>query len=252
MRRTLFALTLAFAVAAPAAPAQAEVPAVTGGGPQAVTGSDAQARGSGVQAAAASPLLWATVNRCDTPSSPNQMGVRASMPGNGLRQRMYMRFRAQYWDGAAEAWRPVSGVGVSPWRYAGSARYRSSQAGWTFEFDQPASGRTYTLRGVVEYQWRGMKRKRSKRARRAHRLWHRRARRWHRRAHRHHHGSRARHRRVHRRYRRAHRRLHRRLNRRVVRAWKAVANRRRATQSGVAGVRGGDPVGTSKAACLIW
>jgi hypothetical protein len=227
MRRTLFALMLALAVAAPAAPAQAAAPSVTGGGPQAVTGSAAQARGSGVQAAAASRLLWATVNRCDTPSSPNQMGVRASMPGNGLRQRMYMRFRAQYWDGATEAWRPVSGDGVSPWRYAGSARHRSSQAGWTFEFDQPAAGSTYTLRGVVDYQWRALKVKRAKRARKARR--HRRTRR-HRRA----------------------RRGHRRRARRAVRVWRPVANRRRATQSDVAGVRGGDPVGTSKASCLIW
>jgi hypothetical protein len=250
MRRSLLALLLASALAAPVSSAQAAVPAVSGGSPQPVTSGGAEAR-SGVHAAAASSqYLWATVNRCDTASSPNQMGVRASMPGNGERQRMYMRFRAQYWDG--DAWRPVAGVGVSRWVYAGSARYRSRQAGWTFDFDQPDAGSTYTLRGVVEYQWRAQK---VKGAGRADRRWHRRARRLHRRAHRRHraHGwSRRAHRRWHRRIHRLHRRAHRRHARRAVRVWRSVAGRRRATASGIRGVRGGDPVGTSKASCLIW
>jgi hypothetical protein len=93
------------------------------------------------------------------------------MPGNGLRQRMYMRFRAQYWSPARSAWAPVGGSGTSRWVYAGSARYRSRQAGWTFEFKRP-TGMAYTIRGLVEFQWRARRKKRrSGRAKRSRRRW---------------------------------------------------------------------------------
>ena len=49
-------------------------------------------------AQAGHPDLWATVNVCDTAAFPDAMGVRASMPGNGTRQRMYMRFNASWYD----------------------------------------------------------------------------------------------------------------------------------------------------------
>jgi hypothetical protein len=51
-------------------------------------------KGKGKARAAAS-RLWATVNVCDTERSPDAMGVRASMPGNGKPQVMFMRFTAQ-------------------------------------------------------------------------------------------------------------------------------------------------------------
>ena len=53
--------------------------------------------------------LWATVNSCDTFDSPDAMGIRASMPGNGRRQRMYMRFSAQWWSGLQQQWLDVPG-----------------------------------------------------------------------------------------------------------------------------------------------
>jgi hypothetical protein len=106
--------------------------------------------------------LWATVNVCDTPERPNALGIRASMPGNGLRQRMYMRFRAQYYNGPADAWAPANNA-VSPWVYVGSARYRYRQAGWTFTFAQPPTGQTYTMRGMVDFRWRALKRRRHRR-----------------------------------------------------------------------------------------
>ena len=119
----------------------------------------------GVRSAARSrELLWATVNICDTLDSPDGMGIRASMPGNGSRQRMYMRFSAQWWSGQQQQWLDVPG-GTSPWVYAGSARYASRQAGWTFDFATPPMGRAYILRGTVEFHWRTLAR--SGRARRA-------------------------------------------------------------------------------------
>jgi hypothetical protein len=82
---------------------------------------------------------------------------------------MYMRFTAQWFSVLRQRWMPVGGKGVSPWIYAGRARYESRQAGYTFVFRAPASGSTFLVRGLVDYQWRARKRvrRRHKRGRRA-------------------------------------------------------------------------------------
>jgi hypothetical protein len=113
-------------------------------------------------AATNSANLWATVNICDTLRYPNQMGVRASMPGDGSRKRMYMRFHAQFLNTTTNKWVNVKGSADSGWVLAGSARYVSREAGWTFSFTPPAAGSTYALRGVVNFQWRLRKRVRGK------------------------------------------------------------------------------------------
>jgi hypothetical protein len=155
-RRFLLAPAVAAIVAAlSASSALAASPSVTGSAPQAVSGGG---KASGVSIASAR-RLWATINVCDTPEQPNALGIRGSMPGNGLRERMYMRFRAEYFDGTTNAWAPANNA-VSPWIYAGSARYRYREAGWTFTFAQPPTGQTYTMRGMVDYQWRLRKRRR--------------------------------------------------------------------------------------------
>ena len=97
--------------------------------------------------------LWATVNVCDTSLHDNMMGVRASMPGDGAHTRMYMRFIAQYYDRSRQLWSEVKGSGVSRWIYVGSGVYARRQAGYTFAFDPPASGKTFVLRGAVDYKW---------------------------------------------------------------------------------------------------
>ena len=155
----------------------------------------------GTARVARAPALWATVNICETELSPDSMGVRASMPGNGTAQRMYMRFKAEYWSRAAQAWMPVPGSGTSPWVYAGLAEYASRQAGWTFAFATPPAGVTFTMRAQVEFQWRAKRRLVDPaRARRA----------------------------------------------------KVIRSATRMTETGIIGVDGGDPEGTSKAMCLIY
>lgn len=105
-------------------------------------------------AAAKRPVdLWATVNVCDTTLHDNMMGVRASMPGDGDHTKMYMRFSAQYYDRGNQLWTEVKGSGVSNWIYVGSGQYARRQAGYTFAFDPPASGKTFVLRGAVDYKW---------------------------------------------------------------------------------------------------
>jgi hypothetical protein len=97
--------------------------------------------------------LWATVNVCDTTTHANMMGVRASMPGDAAHTKMYMRFTAQYYDRSKQLWSDVTGSGVSPWIYVGSGDFARRQGGYTFAFDAPASGKTFTLRGAVDFKW---------------------------------------------------------------------------------------------------
>ena len=97
--------------------------------------------------------LWATVNFCDTQNRPDMMGVRASMPGDGEHTRMYMRFVAQYYDRKNQLWSEVKGSGVSKWRDVGSGDKRSAQGGYTFAFDAPGGGKTFVLRGAVDFKW---------------------------------------------------------------------------------------------------
>src|SRR3954454_18840780 len=105
-------------------------------------------------AAEAKPVkdLWATVNVCDTEKSPDQMGVRARMPGDGTRRHMYMRFTAEFRDG--KKWKRVNGRGRSKWLLAGTALFRNQELGYTFSFDAPKAGTSYLMRGLVQYEWR--------------------------------------------------------------------------------------------------
>jgi hypothetical protein len=168
--------------------------------------------------------FWATVNVCDTKDSPNALGIRTSVPGNGTRQRIFARYTAQWWSEADQKWLTVEGSGVTPWVLVGSADMSSRQAGWTFVFVQPPEGTTYVMRGVVELEWRDT----AAAARRARRD----------RAARRHHRARS----------SAHRRRHaRRAQRNAV-----VQRRTLLTKTGLKGVQGGDPAGLSKAMCLIW
>jgi hypothetical protein len=116
---------------------------------------------SGAEGAKSSRYLWATINICDTLKHPDQMGVRASMPGDGSHKRMYMRFRAQFYNASKKRYENVQGSGLSGWIYAGSARFKFRQAGFTFSFDPPAPGAGFKLRGLVSFQWRQKKRTRS-------------------------------------------------------------------------------------------
>lgn len=97
--------------------------------------------------------LWATVNQCDSAAAPDTVGVRASMPGNGTRQRLYMRFEAQWFD--ARRNRFVASGSSSRWIRVGSARFRSTQSGFSFQFGPPPLGTEFTMRGLVNFEWRG-------------------------------------------------------------------------------------------------
>jgi hypothetical protein len=102
-----------------------------------------------------SPLLWATVNLCDTAEHPDTVGVRASIPGSGIRgERMFMRFQVQYYAADAGEWHNLVSGGDSGWLAVGSASYRARQAGRSFRFQAPSGDRTQVLRGAVTFEWR--------------------------------------------------------------------------------------------------
>ncbi len=110
--------------------------------------------GAAAPAGAAGAPAWASVNVCDSAASPNGVGVRASLPGDGSDAQMSARFTVQWLNPRSGAWEPAEGVPSSPWLSAGSARQLSGQMGWTFEFDQPAPGTGFQIRGLAELQWR--------------------------------------------------------------------------------------------------
>ena len=97
---------------------------------------------------AAADRLWATVNVCDTTKHPNEVGVRASMPGTPRGTTRSMRFRVQWRDG--DRWRYVDGAD-SGWRTLKRAQGRTIESGWGFEFEPPSA--PLTFRGVVRFRW---------------------------------------------------------------------------------------------------
>jgi hypothetical protein len=100
-----------------------------------------------------SPLLWATINICDTAGHPDGVGVRGSMPGSGFSdETMWMRFQLQYLRASDGKWHNFA-AGDSGFEEVGDGRIRRREAGETFTIAPPATG-AYTLRGVVTFEWR--------------------------------------------------------------------------------------------------
>jgi hypothetical protein len=119
-----------------------------------------------------SPLLWSTVNICDTAKHPDTIGIRASMPGSGKStEKMYMRFQVQYFRTSSQTWAPTDATVDSGFQSVGSAKFRRRESGWNFSITPPPEGQTYRLRGIVSFEWRvGKKvvRKAQKRTRSGH------------------------------------------------------------------------------------
>lgn len=98
--------------------------------------------------------LWATVDICDTAAHPNTLGIRGSMPSDGHpHDAMFMRFRLQYLDGTSHGWIDLPKGGDSGFEALGAA-LAARQAGRNFQLVPSAGRRSYTLRGVVTFQWR--------------------------------------------------------------------------------------------------
>jgi hypothetical protein len=101
-----------------------------------------------------SRLLWATINVCDTTSHPDTIGIRASMPGDGVAsEEMFVRFQAQMLSPKDGTWRALPRGGDSGFVDLGSSRERAREAGRLFVF-APPTGKGFSVRGLVTFEWR--------------------------------------------------------------------------------------------------
>jgi hypothetical protein len=138
-RRSLAVLALAAAVSAPGAAALAHPAA-------------------GRAAASPSALLrsrqlWATINVCSPFEKPDTVGIRGSMPGDGVaHDTMYMRFRLEYLNTATKRWAHDPTPGENTYVAVGSGKI-ARQTGTSLQL-VPVPGKPVTLRGLVTFQWR--------------------------------------------------------------------------------------------------
>ena len=87
---------------------------------------------------------WANINIC----TPDALGARAQLAGDGSADKMRVRFTAEWLS--PDGWAPLAGQPISPWQDAGSAELTWQQAGWTFDLDVPANGQSYELRAIAD------------------------------------------------------------------------------------------------------
>jgi hypothetical protein len=98
--------------------------------------------------------LWATIDVCNPTDQPNTVGIRGSMPGDGVaHDKLYMRFRLQYEETSSKRWVDLAHGADSGFVFVGAAS-SARQAGRTFQLVPVAGKPAFTLRGVVSFQWR--------------------------------------------------------------------------------------------------
>lgn len=96
--------------------------------------------------------LWATINVCNPKDQPDILGVRGSMPSDGrAHDAMYMSFRLQYLNSSTKHWTDLGGMKPT---FASVGNGPARQGGQSFQL-MPIPGKpAFTLRGLVEFQWR--------------------------------------------------------------------------------------------------
>lgn len=100
-----------------------------------------------------SPQLWATIDICNPADQPNTVGVRGSMPGDDhSKDQMYMSFRLQYMNATTKQWVDLSTTAPS-YVSVGAAK-TARQGGSSFELKPVTGTPGFTMRGVVNFQWR--------------------------------------------------------------------------------------------------
>jgi hypothetical protein len=97
--------------------------------------------------------LWATIDVCSPADQPDYVGIRGSMPGDRrARDKMYMSFRLQYLQSHTKKWADLSSASPS-WVLVGPGS-GVRQGGRSFQLVPRSPHEAFTLRGVVEFQWR--------------------------------------------------------------------------------------------------
>jgi hypothetical protein len=98
--------------------------------------------------------LWATIDVCNPADQANTIGIRGSMPGDGVaHDKLYMRFRLQYQEATGKRWVDLAHGADSGFVFVGAAS-SARQAGRSFQLVPVPGKPAFTLRGVVSFQWR--------------------------------------------------------------------------------------------------
>jgi hypothetical protein len=101
-----------------------------------------------------SRLLWSTIDVCNATDQPDTIGVRGSMPGDhNAHDTMYMRFRLQYMSTTTKAWVDLTKGATDAYTNVGTGA-SARQAGRSFQLNPVAGQPAFTLRGVVNFEWR--------------------------------------------------------------------------------------------------
>lgn len=100
--------------------------------------------------------LWATIDVCNPSNQPDTVGIRGSMPGDGhARDRLFMSFGLQYEAAGSTTWVDLTTSGASTdFLAVGAAKTAGRQDGTSFVIKPVAGKPPFTLRGVVDFQWR--------------------------------------------------------------------------------------------------
>jgi hypothetical protein len=101
-----------------------------------------------------SRLLWATIDVCNATDQPDTIGIRGSMPGDHeAHDTMFMRFRLQYMNTTTKAWVDLTKGAAEAYTNVGTGA-SARQAGRSFQLNPVAGQPAFTLRGVVNFEWR--------------------------------------------------------------------------------------------------
>jgi hypothetical protein len=101
-----------------------------------------------------SRLLWATIDVCNATDQPDTIGIRGSMPGDHVaHDAMFMRFRLQYMNATTKAWVDLTKGAAEAYTNVGTGA-SARQAGRSFQLNPVAGQPAFTLRGVVNFEWR--------------------------------------------------------------------------------------------------
>jgi hypothetical protein len=130
------------------------VPALAPGSARAVGPSNKATRATETAPLLRSRLLWATIDVCNATDQPDTIGIRGSMPGDHVaHDAMFMRFRLQYMNTTTKAWVDLTKGAAEAYTNVGTGA-SARQAGRSFQLNPVAGQPAFTLRGVVNFEWR--------------------------------------------------------------------------------------------------
>jgi hypothetical protein len=130
------------------------VPALAPGSARAVTQPNKATRATEAAPLLRSRLLWATIDVCNATDQPDTIGIRGSMPGDHVaHDTMFMRFRLQYMNTTTKAWVDLTKGAAEAYTNVGTGA-SARQAGRSFQLNPVAGQPAFTLRGVVNFEWR--------------------------------------------------------------------------------------------------